>query len=431
MLQNGRQTITICIVPAGSGGVYFYRIAQPYEYLKQIKSDDVEFNVYISNEKENPNLLAEWGNQADIIIFQSPWSEGILNLAKLCLKRPGGPPKIIIEYDDNLFDVDPFNEKYNVFGQSEVDITYYDQEKIKEIKSQINLNQNNKWIKCKENKDGSCSFSLWKDKESEFDIEQNIKRRNATIELMNLVDAITVTTPELANQLRDFAPQTPIIVLPNMVDPDRWLPIKKHDNDLIRIGWQGGSSHFRDLHLCMPSLINIVNSDPRVRLVFKGVEYNALTREIADKVEWQAWHFDIATYPLDVREMKIDIGLCPIIDSKFNACKSPLKWMEYSMLGIPTVASKIMYSNYIEHNKNGIICSNPNDWETELKLLINDTDKRVRLAEQAKKDVMEKYNIHNGVKMYAQFMYDLFSNKIKKNRIERAQTIPDGTQNGH
>ena len=154
-------------------------------------------------------------------------------------------------------------------------------------------------------------------------------------------DLVTVTTPQLGKQFRKLRPKGPIAVLPNLVDFDRWLPMKKNESKEIRIGWQGGSAHYHDIHMIAKVLNRILKERDNVKLVMKGSFYPSLFEDVKDKVEWLAWHSDINTYPLDVRDMRLDIGLCPVIDDPFNRGKSDIKWVEYSAMGMPAVVSPV------------------------------------------------------------------------------------------
>lgn len=378
-------------MPAGTGGVAFYRMNQPYNWLKKQGHEIFIYDSEIHDSKrmENEQRLA------DILVFQCPWSEGILNMVEMIKdnKSEWGKKKIVIELDDNLFDVDPWNEKYNMFGIEEKSVHVTKDDPVTQKRLE-NDRKKQPWIRSKKNKDGSMTFDMWRDGYDNFDIETNLRKRNATIKLLNIADLITVTTPELGKQIRKYAPKTKIAVLPNLVDPNRWLPMKKNDTDEIRIGWQGGSAHFDDLRLIMKDLQKVNEKYPNTRFIFMGVQFNSIFQKLGDRLEWIPWHGDISTYPLIVRDLKLDIGLAPLVDTKFNRGKSPLKWVEYSLLGVPTVASDVVYSNYIKHGKTGLIAKK-GEWFKYIEELILDKEKREEIARKANERILNKYTIEN------------------------------------
>ena len=117
------------------------------------------------------------------------------------------------------------------------------------------------------------------------------------------------------------------------------------------------------------------------------------------------WHGDVATYPLVVRKLKLDIGLCPLKSDEFNHGKSPLKWMEYSAMKIPSVASPVVYGNYIENNKTGLIARD--DWFDQIESLIKSKEKRKRLANNAFQYVKKKFSQDKNVDMWWSALNDV------------------------
>jgi hypothetical protein len=84
--------------------------------------------------------------------------------------------------------------------------------------------------------------------------------------------------------------------------------------------------------------------------------------------------------------LKWDIGIAPLRDNIFNRCKTALKFYEYAMTGIPTLASNIPpYAgecNYLADN-------NFEDWYNKLEKLIVDREFRKEVARTQKEWVLE------------------------------------------
>ena len=54
--------------------------------------------------------------------------------------------------------------------------------------------------------------------------------------------------------------------------------------------------------------------------------------------------------------MGLDVGLAPLVGSKFNESKSVLKWEEYAALGVPCIASNVPpYSDTLKSGVDGIL----------------------------------------------------------------------------
>jgi glycosyltransferase involved in cell wall biosynthesis len=73
-------------------------------------------------------------------------------------------------------------------------------------------------------------------------------------------------------------------------------------------------------------------------------------------------------YPLDIHlyaqlYRHFDVALAPLLNTKFNRCKSELKVVEAGYTKTAIIASNTTpYKETIIHNKTGILCSTPEDW---------------------------------------------------------------------
>lgn len=85
-----------------------------------------------------------------------------------------------------------------------------------------------------------------------------------------------------------------------------------------------------------------------------------------------------------VTQMKVDIFVASLVDNLFNRCKSSIKYWEYSALGIVGVFSNLdPYTRVITNGKNGFLASTPEEWYQSLKLLIDNRDLRLSVAQNA------------------------------------------------
>jgi len=363
----------ICVHPAGKGGVSFYRVRQPYAKI----SDKCEVFIY-DPDNHSPQRLNDEQEAANILVFQMGFGTAVQDVVAA---QKGGDKKVVMEFDDYIFEVNPMNPAYRTFGTKEYNLTYMDDKSAKRAIAEIERNPEDKRTYI-QHKNGHVEVEMWKDGCNGFDLQANLTRASATKWSIANCDLVTVTTPELGKLFRKHRPSGPIAVLPNLVDFERWLPMKKNEDKEIRIGWQGGSAHYHDIHLVSKVLNRILKERPNVKLVMKGSYYPSLFEDVKDQVEWLAWHGDIDTYPLDVLDMKLDIGICPVIDDPFNRGKSDIKWVEYSAMKIPAVVSPVCYKN-VKHGKTGFVASNGNEWYQYLTKLLDDKELRKEIAEKA------------------------------------------------
>ena len=390
----------VAIIPLPEGMQAFYRIHQPYGYLKNILGKD----IYIYDRNTDPmERLGNEINLADIVIYQLPYAEKIYKLVRAIMNSRDKKRKMVVDFDDDIFNISPWNPRYDIFGTKDISLLYSNKEQVDDLMAVMPEN----WKRFLQiNPDGSATITMWKDKTGNFDIEANLLKQRAVQRITEEVDLLTVTTPQLADHYRKYRPEGKIAVLPNLINFEKFLPMKKKNDGKLRIVWQGGSSHYQDILMVRPELISFAKKHPEVVYAFMGIRYEGMFHDIKDQVEWIPWHDDISTYSLAVSELGGDIAICPLTDDTFNSGKSPLKWEEMSAMKVPCVCSPTVYGNYIEHGKTGFI-ARQGEWGNCLEELL-DPKKREQIWQNAYDEVKKKFSIENA-NMYWSALEDLFS----------------------
>ena len=310
----------------------------------------------------------------DIAIIPRPVSEKMLNLINI-LHKMG--KKVVADHDDNIFNVNPMSPHYNESGTEEVDI------EVEGEKIQV-------W------QDGKIHTGS----DTKFDIEANKKRMEVAEECLRIVDAVTVTTPELKDQYLNFNEN--VYVLPNCIDTDLWKPAKIEKDGIVRITWHGGCSHYMDLLSVKDSLAKIAKKYDYVKYVMCGYEFKGIFKDVdEEQYEFHNWVPTVA-HPYKQALLNSDIAILPLKDDLFNRCKSAIKWVEYSSLGIPSVAVNIPpYSPEIEYSKTGFLYNNPEDFEECLEMLINYQMLRFDMGRSARNYVLDKFDANTQAKLWA------------------------------
>ena len=226
---------------------------------------------------------------------------------------------------------------------------------------------------------------------------------------MQVADAVTTTTDFLALQLARYNKN--VKVLPNYIDEDRWnLPNLPNTTDRIRIGWAGSITHVEDVRMIerpirlickeFPQVQLIIVGDPRVAEIFKGLPVD---NQLG--VPFEAW-------PSKLRSLRLDIGLAPLRKTLFNQCKSNIKWIEYSIAGIPGVYSPTIYNDIGTKHFDGIygmIAENQEQWYRCIKNYIISPELREDIAGRALSCVTTGYTLKTGIKKWVKFYRQLIS----------------------
>lgn len=209
---------------------------------------------------------------------------------------------------------------------------------------------------------------------------------------------IIASTEPLAEVLRerrvDKRPET-VVVIPNMISTDHYKHESYDNGDKIVIGYMGGSSHYGDLHNTglMDALRQIMHENKNVYFETVGMPIDsylpkARQRFIGGERGHEAWYKLFGT-------LKFDIGLAPLEDTPFTRCKSNIKWQEYSIMGATVVASKVgPYGDTIKHGSDGwLVENNYESWYNALKILVQNSVLRKKIAGSAKKRVINEFSI--------------------------------------
>lgn len=221
-------------------------------------------------------------------------------------------------------------------------------------------------------------------------------------------DLVTCTTEFLKKEYEQINPN--VVVLPNTVDPFYYPEPKRNETDIIRIGVTGSVGVTSDVDVLKP-IIEHYQNDPRVRLVLLSLPpegeneiYKKLYAEeyaFWNKVNIE-WHSFVSSdiYYDYLNDLKLDMVIVPRSDSLFNRCKSNLKFLENSMLEIPTIAQSFPtkdspYELDPEDAQHLLLATDTESWILQIERLIADKELRNYVGKKAHEYVAEKYSIEN------------------------------------
>lgn len=203
---------------------------------------------------------------------------------------------------------------------------------------------------------------------------------------LEICHAITTTTPFLAKIMSKFNKN--VFVIPNLVNT---FEFTKPENRSIKIGWGGSATHLPDftgeLILALWKLKQEYKD--KIELVMMGVTPLEL---IGTSTFYR--FVDPYKYLKFVREVNFDIAIIPCANNFFNDARSNVKFLEWSAVKAATVSSPATsYVNCIKHGITGFLARKPKQWYEYLKLLIEDSDLRKKIGQNAFDYVHENYSV--------------------------------------
>ncbi len=330
----------------GYGGVGYYRLIKPFEYVKNVEKEIVGIEM---QKKKWSDVFKEYD------VFWASYFSEPNQASQMFYHRDLYKKKVIIDLDDNYLDVLPNHPLYDRFKPTKKDKAFL-----------------------------------------------------STI--LSFADAITVSTEPLKQKIdqhiqKVYGIKKKIFVLPNMNDIKDWnyKPAKKNKDKFV-IGYAGSNSHYDDLKMVFPAIAKIMDKYPNVYFESSGalgkVNLELFTcfsesSKLRSDILPSTWGFK--DYPKHLAKMKWDIGIAPLADSAFTRCKSHIKFMEYAMYKIPTIASRVYPYNApcfgrdtIIHEKTGLLVK-PDEWFNALEDLILNKEKRLQLGENAYEYVKDNW----------------------------------------
>jgi len=327
----------------------------------------------------------------DIVVMHNPGSHQQLKYIIDAHKFEWA--KIVSDYDDNPFNLSPFNDAYRWSGTA--DIIH----------------------------DGKL---LWHHGNHGFDLDRNAETVKRIRLSMRKSDMITTTVKPLADALKETNDKC--AVLPNCLDFSVWDEARNHainrdrEPGVVRIGWAGGSSHYEDMFMLNKLWKPLFKKHPNIRLVIFGCMFKGTVKEVpADRIENYAW-VDVLQYPYKLATLGIDIAIIPLRETAFNSCKSPLKWLEFSALNIPCVCSnETPYKEVVSSEETGYLRDNASmlsrrngqkSWESTLDNLIRDEILRKAVGQQAYEHVKANYDIDKNCHLWTEAYSRLLNGEV-------------------
>lgn len=216
-------------------------------------------------------------------------------------------------------------------------------------------------------------------------------------------DLVTASTPFLKKEYLKYNKN--VHVLPNYVDPDDWGPLDFGKHDKIRVGITGSLTITPDYEI-IKDLLKEMSDDERYQLVVLGLPPDDENHKFQNKLYkkeiafWKSlnieWHPFVPAheYVDKLKEMDLDIALIPRQDNYFNRCKSNVKFLEMSMVGVPCIVSGWKGNPYEKDKKYLLTANSPVEWKKAVEKL---SDGKVRrdMGVNARSYVELKYNIHD------------------------------------
>lgn len=251
------------LLPSSSDGTSFYRGMGPFSQMRE----HIDFTLGINGACDWDGMIAH-----DVIFMQRPYTNYHVANAIRALQLG---KKLIIDYDDNLFEIPIDNGCYDNYMRP--------------------------------------------------DVHKNI------MFFLNNAHAVMVSTQALKDYFDCLTSNNKIYVVPNALN-DSIFKLQPNASVNTGIIWRGSPTHTRDLY-CMKD--EIIGIGKQATITFFGMNPKFITSHIThihQEYTTLLSYFDMLNYRYN------GVGIVPLHDNEFNRAKSNIAWMEYTYSGCVTVA---------------------------------------------------------------------------------------------
>lgn len=342
-----------------NGACGFYRADLPMITMKNKKAAEL---MKIENGEKLDKIEASLN--ADVFMIPRPSETRIMH--SLLESMPSQKP-IVIDYDDDMFNIHYLSPHYEDYGTENVTVNYFGQERI-----------------------------LWEDGKKGFSLARNRNRLAEVKECCRRASMITVTTPLLAEAFKPYNGN--VVALPNCLKMSMWkkLPLRSHEPE-IRMLWTGGSSHYEDWCLLAEVLPLVMRKHRNLKLVIGGQKFDGTLKNCPlDQIEFKEWT-DIKAHHLQCAIFDADFCIIPLVDNEFNRRKSAIKWLEMAALQVPCVMSHVSPYSEVYNGENAMMIENNSQaaWVEGLETMIEDRLLRAKIGQAAYESAKKDFDIED------------------------------------
>lgn len=411
-------------------GVSFYRVLQPaWEMQRQglVETDSINSRYILEpvtpKPGASPHQMRRYKRNDEKYLELAKWADVMATIRYIQFEQGAllhvlawkfGIPWIV-DLDDDVFNLNKENPMHSVYRKRRPEEVY----DARLVKSEAELTPGDM---CYVNEQGEHVAVRIKEQDAYTICKQQIED----------CDALTVSTPVL----RDLYAKTraavgktgEIYVLPNSINLREWdacPPGPDHDPE-IWVGWQGGSSHEKDLDLIADVIDALMAKHKRMRFLWVNMPHRGffqLIRKYPGRVSFLEGWMPIGRYHDYYSAMNFDITLAPLANNQFNRGKSALKWMEAGARSQACVCSNVgPYKNQVRHGEDGFLCDSSHDWYKYVDWLLSQKSLRKDMGSRARIRVEKDFNLQKNAKVRAQVYQEVYDKYAEQCR-DRAHLL--------
>ncbi|PJE30360.1 Glycosyltransferase involved in cell wall bisynthesis [Pseudooceanicola antarcticus] len=213
-------------------------------------------------------------------------------------------------------------------------------------------------------------------------------------EVMNLADAVSVSTPALQDHARDFTAR-PVYLRRNFADRGS-LSAKVQqgtsETDAFRLCFASGSQgHEVDFAEISGQIARFLAQNRNRRLVVLGhFDRSHLPQALRGQIECHPF----SGYAAYLEHLsRCDAAIMPLTDDLFNRCKSGVRVIDAASVGVPSLVGRVSdMQAMVEDGVTGRVLGDGADWAAALEDLATEKGLAQELGQQARKALETRWS---------------------------------------
>lgn len=231
------------------------------------------------------------------------------------------------------------------------------------------------------------------------------------LSMMNGADVLQVSTPGMVAHTALYSPR-PVYLRRNFADLETLemgqsaMATRPSDDGVFRIAFASGSQgHEIDLKEILDPLSEFIMADPNRRLMLIGhFKPEHLPKELVRQVETTRF----GTYGSYLAALaRANCAVMPLCDDIFNRCKSAVRVLDASAVGVPSIVGGVGdLKNIVRDDETGFVARTTADWVAALEALAKDPGLGRKMGQAARHDLETVWHGADGPHIIAPELLD-------------------------
>lgn len=222
-----------------------------------------------------------------------------------------------------------------------------------------------------------------------YDTQGNYLVRNLlgrkTDRVMGGARMVFVGNAYLAQRAKEAGAKS-VVLLPTVIDPDRYRKNESHSSGKVWIGWIGSPSTLKYVRAIKQELEEVCLEANAGLLIVNGHDGFSFKGDL----QMIPWTEDGEVEAI----LQMDIGIMPLPNNEWERGKCAYKIIQYMACGLPVVASPVgMNNEVVRQGVNGFLAAGSAEWKAALLTLVRDAGMRKRFGEKGFELVQERFTL--------------------------------------